>query len=90
MTSITLKLHIEENLGVMKYQGKSYQVTLVMVQDLATLSMGMKIWRTQHFDIYWKQRADLRKTSQMICLKKTKMSRLREVTCRVPVGRSWN
>ena len=35
------ELQIEENLGLMKDQGKSYQVALVRVQYMATLRMGV-------------------------------------------------
>ena len=54
------KIYAEENLGVTKDNGNSYHVALVRVREMETFRMGVKILRTQKFDIHWDQRLDLR------------------------------
>ena len=50
----------EANLGVIKYQGKSYHVALVRVQYMETFRMLVNILITQHFDIHLYQRVGMR------------------------------
>ena len=53
-------MHIEANMGVMKVEGKFYQMTPLRVLGIATLRMGVKSLRTQNLEIHWYQRVDLR------------------------------
>ena len=54
-----MEFQIEVNLGVTKYQVKSYKMALLRVQWMTTLSLGMKSHMTQHFYINWGQMLDL-------------------------------
>ena len=45
---------------MMKYKGRCYHMDPLGVLGMATFSMGVKILRTQHLEMNWNQRLDLR------------------------------
>ena len=55
-----LELYTEDNLGIIKDQGKYYKVTIVRVLGMERLRMGVNILRAQNFVFHWYQRVDLR------------------------------
>ena len=63
MPGITLVVADRSKFGVIGDQGKSYQVDLVRVQEMATLRMGLKSLVNQNFYNHWEKRLDLRYAS---------------------------